>query len=188
MARPANPSCTHQSQGPRQTHDRPLQDRPTAEKLVVSKEQHVHIEVEQVRDGEEHRLQHLGLGAYPNEQVHRPIRLVLIHCGQPGDHGDARSSPGRGEFEARFDRPVCDQRQQQPLPSVVDLPGAVLGLPESGHSIGERSQLRHQRKQLLDLTGLRDLRRQQQPAGGAQTSSGGVSAGTLPCSSRAAWS
>ena len=74
---------------------------------MVSKEQHVHIEVEQVRDGEEHRLQHLGLGAHPDEQVHRPIRLVLIHCGQPGDHGDARSSPGRGEFEALFDRPVA---------------------------------------------------------------------------------
>ena len=37
--------------------------------LVVSNEQDVHIEVEHVRDGEEQRLLHLGLGHYPDEQV-----------------------------------------------------------------------------------------------------------------------
>ena len=53
-------------------------------------QQQVDLEVEQVGDGEEHRLLHLGLGVGLDQQVHRPVRLVLIHRLQPGDRDVVR--------------------------------------------------------------------------------------------------
>jgi hypothetical protein len=78
-------------------------------------EQQVDLEVEQVRDGEEHRFLHLRLRVGLDEQVHRPIRLVLIHRSQPGDGGVVAGPLGRGELGARVDRAVGDQREQHPL-------------------------------------------------------------------------
>jgi hypothetical protein len=46
-------------------------------------EQQIDLQVEKVGDGEEHRFLHLGLGVRLHQQVHRPIRLVLVHLIQP---------------------------------------------------------------------------------------------------------
>jgi hypothetical protein len=63
-------------------------------------------------DGEEHRFLHLGLGVGGDEEIHRPIRLILIHHIEPRDR-DVMGSPLRGgELRGRVDRPVRDQREQ----------------------------------------------------------------------------
>jgi hypothetical protein len=43
---------------------------------------------------------------------------------------------------------------------------SLLRFPQPGDRISQRRELREQRQQLLELTGLRDLRGQQQPTGG----------------------
>jgi len=56
----------------------------------------------------------LGVGL--DQQVHRPVRLVLIHARQPRDHDVLLADPfGCGELGGRVDRPVGDQREQHPL-------------------------------------------------------------------------
>jgi hypothetical protein len=45
--------------------------------------------------------------------------------------------------------------------------GPVLRFPQPGDRISQRRELREQRQQLLEFAGLRDLRGQQQPTGGA---------------------
>jgi hypothetical protein len=45
----------------------------------------VDLEIEQIRHPEEHRLLHFGLLVRLHQQVHRPIRLVLVHARQPVD-------------------------------------------------------------------------------------------------------
>ncbi len=78
-------------------------------------EQQVDLEVQQVRDGEEHGLLHLRLGVGLDEQVHRPIRLVLIHAVQPRDRRVMRGPLGRGQLRTRVDAAVRDQREQHPF-------------------------------------------------------------------------
>ena len=63
-------------------------------------EQQVDLEVEQVGDGEEHRFLHLGLGVGVDQEVHRPIGLVLVHRLQPGDRDVAGGPLGGGQLEA----------------------------------------------------------------------------------------
>jgi hypothetical protein len=43
----------------------------------------------------------------------------------------------------------------------------LLRFPQPGDRISQRRELREQRQQLLEFAGLRDLRGQQQPTGGA---------------------
>jgi hypothetical protein len=45
-------------------------------------QQQVDLQVEQVGDGEEHRLLHPGVHVGVDQQVHRPARLILVHPGQ----------------------------------------------------------------------------------------------------------
>jgi hypothetical protein len=78
-------------------------------------EQQVDLEVEQVGDGEEHRLLHPGVGVGLDQQVHRPVGLVLVHPLEPGDR-DVVGGPLRGgQLRGRVDGPVRDQREQHPL-------------------------------------------------------------------------
>jgi hypothetical protein len=78
-------------------------------------EQHVDLEVEQVRHGEEHRLLHPALGIGLHQQVHRPVRLVVIHARQARDDDILGCPLRRRQLAHRCDRPVTDQRQQHPL-------------------------------------------------------------------------
>jgi hypothetical protein len=78
-------------------------------------EQQIDFEVEEVGRGEEHRLLHRALRVGAGEQVHRPVRLVVVHRDQAGDRR-AVAGPVRGrEFRGRVNRPVGDQREQHPL-------------------------------------------------------------------------
>ena len=87
-------------------------------------QQHVDLQVQQVGDGEEHRLLHPGLGVCLHQQVHRPVGLVLIHHLQPGDR-DVMADPLRGgQLGDRIDRPVRDQREQHPFHVGAEPPGA----------------------------------------------------------------
>ncbi len=58
-------------------------------------EQHVDFEVEQVRGGEEHRFLHRPGGIGLGQQVHRPVRLIVVHRGQARDDG-VLADPLRG--------------------------------------------------------------------------------------------
>jgi hypothetical protein len=78
-------------------------------------EQQVDLEIEQIRHGEEHRLLHLGLRVRFHQQVHRPIRLVLVHPRQPVDRDVTHRPLGGGQLRHRLDRPVRHQREQHPL-------------------------------------------------------------------------
>jgi hypothetical protein len=94
-------------------------------------EQQVDFEVEQVGDGEEHRFLHLRVGVGLDQQVHRPIRLIVIHALQARD-GDIVAGPlGGGELGGRVDRPVRDQREQHPL-HVGGEPAPAQHLPQRG--------------------------------------------------------
>jgi hypothetical protein len=78
-------------------------------------EQQVHLQVEQVGHGEEHRLLHPAGGVGVHQQVHRPIGLVLVHGGQSRDRGVLADPLGGGQLAHRRDRPVGDQREQHPF-------------------------------------------------------------------------
>ncbi len=78
-------------------------------------QQQIHLEVQQIGDGEEHRLLHPCLGVGLDQQVHRPVGLVLVHRLQPRDMHVARRPLGRGQLGERLQRPVADQREQHPL-------------------------------------------------------------------------
>ncbi len=78
-------------------------------------EQQVDLEVEQVRHREEHRFLHRALGVGLDQQVHRPIRLVLVHHGQAGDDHVLTDPFGGRELAHRLDRPVGHQREQHTL-------------------------------------------------------------------------
>ncbi|CAB4604964.1 unannotated protein [freshwater metagenome] len=78
-------------------------------------EQQIDLQVEEIGDGEEHRLLHLGLRISGDQQIHRPIRLILIHRLQPRDRDVVRRPLRSGQLRRRADRPVRDQREQHPL-------------------------------------------------------------------------
>ena len=78
-------------------------------------EQQVDLEVEQVRHGEEHRLLHVRVGVGFDEQVHRPVGLILIHAVQTGDGHVVRGPVGGGELRGRVDGPVRDECEQHPF-------------------------------------------------------------------------
>ena len=72
-------------------------------------------QVEQVGHREEHRLLHRGGGVGLDQQVHRPIRLIVGQRVQPGDRHVQGGPLGRGQLRARVQGPVGDQREQDPL-------------------------------------------------------------------------
>ncbi len=78
-------------------------------------EQHVDLEVEQVGDGEEHRLLYPALGSGLHQQVHRPVRLIVVHAAKAGDDHVLAGPLRRRELAHRRDRAVGDQRKQHPL-------------------------------------------------------------------------
>jgi hypothetical protein len=57
----------------------------TFEVRARREQEQVDFEVEQVRGGEEHRLLHLPFHVGVDQNVHRPVRLILIHLRQAGD-------------------------------------------------------------------------------------------------------
>ncbi len=73
-------------------------------------EQQVHLQVEQVRDREEHRLLHPGLRVGLHQQIHRPVRLVVVHAAKARDDDVLACPRGRPKLAHRLDRPVGDQR------------------------------------------------------------------------------
>ena len=78
-------------------------------------EDHVDLEVEQVRDREEHRLLHpLGAG---EEEVHRPVQLVVCDLLDPGENNIAADPPGRLELRRRLQAALADHREHRPLDS-----------------------------------------------------------------------
>jgi hypothetical protein len=86
-------------------------------------EKQVDLEVEQVRHGEEHCFLDLGLGVSLHQQVHRPIRLVLIHPVQARDRHVVSGPLRGGELGGRVDGPVRDEREQHPLHIRGEPPG-----------------------------------------------------------------
>jgi hypothetical protein len=78
-------------------------------------EQQVDLEVEQVGGGEEHRLLHPGLGVGGHQQVHRPVRLVVVHASKPGDGRVLAGPLGRRQLAHRIHRAIGDQGEQHPL-------------------------------------------------------------------------
>ena len=103
-------------------------------------QQHVDLQVQEVGDGEEHRLLHPGLGVGLDEEVHRPVRLVLIHRLQAGDRDVVGDPLRRSELGDRVDRPVRDQREQHtfdvgaepPRPQHLPQRGVDAELPPEG--------------------------------------------------------
>ena len=82
-------------------------------------EQQVHFEVEQVGDLV---VDLLGQGVLDGQQgVHRPVTGVVTDLGQVGDVHVVADPVGGGELAGRLQRPVGDQREQDPLhPLAVD--------------------------------------------------------------------
>ena len=78
-------------------------------------EQQINLKIEQVGHGEEHRLLHPGMRVGVHQQVHRPVRLILVHHGQSRDDGVLTHPLGGRQLAHRRDRPVGDQREQHPL-------------------------------------------------------------------------
>jgi len=78
-------------------------------------EDHVDLEVQEVRDREEHRLLHpLGAG---EEEVHRPVQLVVCDLLDPGENNIAADPPGRLELRRRLQAALADHREHRPLDS-----------------------------------------------------------------------
>jgi hypothetical protein len=77
--------------------------------------QQVDLEVEQVGGGEAHRLLHPRLSIGLHQQVHRPIRLIVVHPGKPGDRRVLGGPLRRRQLAHRVDRAVGHQREQHPL-------------------------------------------------------------------------
>lgn len=94
-------------------------------------EQQVDLEVEEVCHREEDGLLHLGLAIGRDEEVHRPVGLVLVHRGKPGDRDVLGRPGGGGELRGRIDRPVGDEREQHPLHVDAEAPSPKQA-PESG--------------------------------------------------------
>ena len=96
-------------------------------------------QVEQVGDGEEHRFLHARVGVSLDEQVHRPIRLILVHSVQAGDRDVVAGPVGRGELRGRVDGSVRDQCEQHPL-HVGGEPATAQDLPQCGVNLQSRPQ------------------------------------------------
>jgi hypothetical protein len=88
---------------------------PLEERRGGVEQQQVDLQVEQVSDGEEHRLLHHRVGIGLDQQVHRPARLILVHPDQPRDHHVLADPLGGGQLGRRRHRPPGDQRKQHPL-------------------------------------------------------------------------
>ncbi len=85
-------------------------------------EQQVHFQVQQVGDVVIHRARQLW--GYLDQPVHRPIAGLIDHGVQPVDHDVVFDPAGRGQLRGRRQRPVGDQREQDPLdPLVQPAPG-----------------------------------------------------------------
>ena len=78
-------------------------------------EQQIDLQIQQIGNREEHCFLHLGAGVGLHEEVHRPIRLILIHLFETCDRDIMRGPFGGGQLGGRVDRPVGDQREQHPL-------------------------------------------------------------------------
>jgi len=78
-------------------------------------EQQIDLEIEQMGDGEEHGLLHRPGDVGLDEQVHRPVGLIVVHLRQPGDDHVFGRPFGRGQLRHRRERPVRDQGEQHPL-------------------------------------------------------------------------
>ena len=61
-----------------------------------------------------------SVGVRLDQQVHRPIRLILVHPCQPGDSDVIDGPLGGGQLGLRVDRPVRHECEQHPLHSVVN--------------------------------------------------------------------
>ena len=79
------------------------------------KEEQVDLEIEQVGGGEEHRLLDLGLGVGLDQQIHRPVGLVLVHRVKARDVRVLADPLRGGQLGPGLQRPVSDQREQHPL-------------------------------------------------------------------------
>jgi hypothetical protein len=78
-------------------------------------EQQVDFQVEQVGHGEKHRLLHPPGRVGVDQQIHRPVRLILVHAGQSRDGRVLADPVGGRQLAHRRHRPVGDQREQHPL-------------------------------------------------------------------------
>ena len=76
-------------------------------------EDDVQVQVEQVRDRAEHLAGDLVQGV--EQEVHRPIRLVVGEAGQPFDRDPLRDPVGRGQLRAGLQRALRDQGEHDPL-------------------------------------------------------------------------
>jgi hypothetical protein len=78
-------------------------------------EEQVDLEVQEVGAGEEDRLLHLRLGVPVDEQIERPVGLIVVHRFQPRDRDVLGGPLGRRQLRARRQRPAADEREQHPL-------------------------------------------------------------------------
>jgi hypothetical protein len=123
-------------------------------------EDDVDIEVQQVRDRVKDRRGDLAKRV--EQEVHRPVRRVIGKPGAAGDRDPFADPAGGGQLAARFQRPLCHQREQHPL-ARVRVQAPVGGQPVQRCADAQPlPQLVQQprpaeapRVQHLDLTGVR---------------------------------
>jgi hypothetical protein len=76
-------------------------------------EDDVQVQVEQVRHGGEHLRGDLGQRV--EQEVHRPVRLIIGEPGQALDRHPVGDPAGRRQLAARLQRPLRDQGEEHPL-------------------------------------------------------------------------
>jgi hypothetical protein len=135
-------------------------------------ERQVDLQVEQVGDREEHLFLHLGLGVGLHEEIHRSIRLVLVHRLQPVDRDILTGPLGGRQLRHRLDRPVRTSANSTRFMSVVNRRGpttlrSAVSISNALHSPSSRC---------TTPTGRDPATRSPSPASWAASTDGDVSA------------